>query len=124
MRKCLLIVTGSGRAGIIPRSQAFRKPGNEATGISSLAVKLNMALRFIELPLLQRAPVSVYRYYSKTAAAHERSHPAEAPAVAQFDSPDVATAGKTTREVLRGWLVFKLFTYDYLVDNSLKVRKV
>lgn len=57
-----------------------------------------------------------YRY----GAANERREPI--PPV-QFDSPEVATAGKTTREVLRGWLVFKLFTYDYLVENSVKVYR-
>ena len=39
----------------------------------------------------------------------------------RFDSPELATGGKSTSEVLRGWAVFKLFTYDSIVDNSLKV---
>ena len=39
----------------------------------------------------------------------------------QFDSPEVATAGKSTKEILRGWVVFKLLTYDFLVNNSLRV---
>lgn len=43
------------------------------------------------------------------------------PPEVRFDSPHAVTRGKSTWEVLRGWLVFKLFTYDILVDNSLKV---
>ncbi len=39
----------------------------------------------------------------------------------RFDSPEAVTRGKSTWEVFRGWLVFKLFTYDWLVDNNLKV---
>ena len=39
----------------------------------------------------------------------------------KFDSPEVATAGKTVWEVFRGWMVFKLFTYDFPVDHSMKV---
>ena len=38
-----------------------------------------------------------------------------------FGDPTRATQGKTTWEVLRGWLVFKIFTYDVIVNNSLKV---
>lgn len=33
-----------------------------------------------------------------------------------------AFAVKSNWELFRGWLVFKLFTYDSLVDNSFKVR--
>ena len=44
------------------------------------------------------------------------------PAV-NFNSPQVATKGKSTGEVFRGWLVFKLFSYDWVVDNSMKVRR-
>ena len=39
----------------------------------------------------------------------------------RFDSPEAVTRGKSGWEVFRGWLVFKSFTYDALVDNSLKV---
>eukprot|EP00731_Ephydatia_muelleri_P022552 Em0015g135a len=42
----------------------------------------------------------------------------------RFDSPELATGGKSTSEVLRGWTVFKLFTYDPIVDNSLKLFSV
>ena len=42
----------------------------------------------------------------------------------RFDSPEEATSGKSTWEVFRGWLVFKLLTYDFLVDHSLRVRKM
>ena len=42
-------------------------------------------------------------------------------AAVRFDNPEVVTRGKSTWEVFRGWLVFKLFTLDVLVDNSLKV---
>ena len=45
-------------------------------------------------------------------------------AAVQFDSPEVATAGKSTKEVFRGWVVFKLLTYDFLVNNSLRVSLV
>ncbi len=38
-----------------------------------------------------------------------------------FGDPEIATRGKTTWEVFRGWLVFKIFTYDAIVDNSIKV---
>ena len=36
--------------------------------------------------------------------------------------PESAIRGKTSWEVFRGWLVFKLFSYD-LVDNSTKVSE-
>lgn len=39
----------------------------------------------------------------------------------RFDSPEEVTSGKSTWEVLRGWLVFKMLAFDYLVNNSLKV---
>lgn len=39
----------------------------------------------------------------------------------RFDSSEAVTRGKSTWEVMRGWLVFKLFAYDTLVDNSMKV---
>lgn len=39
----------------------------------------------------------------------------------RFDSTEVVARGKSTWEVLRGWLVFRIFTFDTLVDNSLKV---
>ncbi len=39
-----------------------------------------------------------------------------------FESPQKATAGKSNYDLLRGWLVFNLFTNDHLVDNALKVR--
>lgn len=42
-------------------------------------------------------------------------------AAVHFDSSEVATAGKSTKEVLRAWVVFQLLTYDFLVDNSLRV---
>ena len=35
-----------------------------------------------------------------------------------------ALAGKSGREVFRGWLVFKLLTYDWIINNSLTVRTV
>lgn len=41
-----------------------------------------------------------------------------------FADTGKATRRKTTQEVIRGWLVFKLFTYDALVNNSLKVHKL
>lgn len=39
----------------------------------------------------------------------------------RFDSPEAVTRGKSAWEVFRGWLVFKLFSYDTLVDNGFKV---
>ena len=41
----------------------------------------------------------------------------------RFDNPEVATRGKSAWEVIRGWLVFKLFTYDSVVDNNLEVNR-
>ena len=35
-----------------------------------------------------------------------------------------ALAGKSGREMFRGWLVFKLLTYDWIINNSLTVRTV
>lgn len=37
-------------------------------------------------------------------------------------SPEAALAGKQKWEVFRGWLVFKLLTYDWIVQNGLTVR--
>jgi len=42
----------------------------------------------------------------------------------RFDSPEEATSGKSMWEVFRGWLVFKLLTYDFLVDHSLTVCRI
>ena len=39
-----------------------------------------------------------------------------------FCDSEEATRRKTMYEIFRGWLVFKLFTYETLVDNSLKVN--
>ena len=36
--------------------------------------------------------------------------------------PKQAFAVKSNWELFRGWLVFKMFTYNSLVDNSFKVR--
>ncbi len=33
----------------------------------------------------------------------------------------VATSGKSVWEVLRGWTVLKLFTYDIMVNHNIKV---
>lgn len=48
----------------------------------------------------------------------------ETPPPVRFDSSEAVTRGKTTWEVMRGWLVFKLFAYDTLVENSMKVSCV
>ena len=39
----------------------------------------------------------------------------------RFDSPQAVAKGKSTWEVFRGWLVFKMFSYDMLVDNGAMV---
>ena len=36
-------------------------------------------------------------------------------------TPEVVTAGKSLAEVLRGWTVFKLFDFKFIVDHSVKV---
>ena len=41
-----------------------------------------------------------------------------------FDDSERSIQGKSTWEVVRGWLVFKLLSYDILVDNSLKVKYI
>lgn len=38
--------------------------------------------------------------------------------------PEQIFARKSAGELLRGWAVFKMFTYDSLVDNSLEVLKL
>ena len=43
-------------------------------------------------------------------------------ATSSFLSPSKAFAVKSNWELFRGWLVFKMFTYNSLVDNSEKVR--
>ena len=35
--------------------------------------------------------------------------------------PESAIRGKTSWEVFRGWVVFKVLSYDLVVDNSTKV---
>ncbi len=39
----------------------------------------------------------------------------------RFDRREEVTRGKNIWELFRGWLVFKLFTYNTIVDNSMKV---
>jgi len=35
--------------------------------------------------------------------------------------PESAIRGKTSWEIFRGWTVFKILSYDVVVDNSIKV---
>ena len=42
----------------------------------------------------------------------------------RFDYSTQPIQDMSTREAIRGWLVFKMLTYDKLVDNSLKVQLV
>lgn len=44
------------------------------------------------------------------------------PDTSDFLPPNKAFAVKSNWELFRGWLVFKMFTYNSLVDNSKAVR--
>lgn len=42
-------------------------------------------------------------------------------AAGHLGAPEAALTGKQKWEVFRGWLVFKLLTYDWIVQNGLTV---
>ena len=75
---------------------------------------------FASRPFLRGAQL---RCCSSTVTGKASIDPRHRKPAVKFDSPQVATQGKANREVFRGWLVFKLLTYDFMVDNSLKVRR-
>lgn len=74
------------------------------------------------------APGSLYSTYNKSgnetpSAVSASASPSSAGDQHEvgFDDPAMVTRGKSIWEVMRGWLVFKMFTFDTLVDNSLRV---
>lgn len=80
--------------------------------------KASAVLRYSSVGVLEGRT----RFYHRSSAEGSSSNSSQIEKGVSFDSPEAVTRGKSTWEVFRGWLVFKLFSYDWLVDNNLKVH--
>lgn len=65
--------------------------------------------------------VPYYRHQHKLSGDLESHVPCHVEVSNLLNAKQAAFAVKSNWELFRGWLVFKLFTYDSLVDNSFKV---